>query len=209
VVVLVEGRSDVAAISALLRTSGVDPAAPVELVDMGGVTNIRAHLSALVESGRAGAILGMCDAGEAHWFVRAVQGHGVALQAAADLPDHGFYVCDADLEDELIRALGPEAVLDVFGQLGLTRRFASFSGQEYWRDRELTEQLHRFAGIASGRKSTVAGALAAALTPDNAPAPLRQLVGTIGQALGSPGDRVDQCETSIQGLLPLIRPLLP
>src|SRR4051812_34739516 len=153
-VVLLEGRSDVAAVRAVAATFGL-PASSYRLVDMGGVTNIRRHLASV----RDGRVLGMCDAGEASVVARAL-----GLDEA-ELAGCGFSVCDADLEDELIRACGPDRVLDVLDRLSLRARFASFRNQPAWRGRPLPDQLRRFAGTTSGRKSLLAGALARALEP--------------------------------------------
>jgi hypothetical protein len=174
-VVLLEGRSDVAAVSAVAATLGGTGAGhDVRLVDMGGVTNVRRHLSALA-AGPPVRVAGLCDAGEAHVVARAL---GVDADAAA-LAERGFFVCEADLEDELIRAAGPQRVLDVLDRLGLRARFATFQHQQVWRGRLLHAQLHRFAGIASGRKAVFAGALAADLAPDEVPVPLRRLVALV------------------------------
>ena len=64
----------------------------------------------------------------------------------------GFYVCDVDLEDELIRALGTaavEAIVDAQGELGT---FRTFQHQPAQRGRPAEAQLRRFMGTASGRK---------------------------------------------------------
>jgi len=189
VVVLVEGRSDVAAVTALLRRAGIPDAERVQLVDMGGVTNIRQQLDHFTAPGRARRILGLCDEGETRFFVRALEVHGVAVEHPQDMARFGFHVCRADLEDELIRASGADAVLGVLDKLGLHRRFDRFRDQEFWRERDLPDQLHRFAGIASGRKFWFAAALAEALRPDIVPAPLHDLVAQIGIALHASGTR--------------------
>jgi hypothetical protein len=119
----------------------------------------------------------MCDAGEAGVVTRAL-----GLRSPRELAGHGFSVCAADLEDELIRACGPDRVLDVLDRLGLHHRFATFRNQPAWRGRPLRDQLHRFAGIASGRKALLAAALAAALEPDLVPEPLRRLLERIDEA---------------------------
>jgi hypothetical protein len=64
----------------------------------------------------------------------------------------------------------------------LQARFATFQHQQVWRGRPLPAQLHRFAGIASGRKAVFAGALAADLAPDEVPVPLRRLVARVTEA---------------------------
>jgi hypothetical protein len=159
-VVLLEGRSDVAAVRVVATTVGL-PSGAYRLVDMGGVTNVRRYLAAAT------------DAGEAHVVARAL---GVD---EGELAGHGFSVCDADLEDELIRACGPDVVLDVLDRQGLSARLATFRNQPAWRGRPLPDQLHRFAGTMSGRKSLLAAALAAALEPDQIPAPLSRLLDRI------------------------------
>ncbi|NYJ07243.1 hypothetical protein [Petropleomorpha daqingensis] len=170
-VVLLEGRSDVAAVRAVATTSGLPPDA-YRLVDMGGVTNIRRQLASLGGE----QVLGMCDAGEAHVVARALR------IGEEELAEHGFSVCDADLEDELIRACGHDRVLDVLDRLGLGERFATFRNQPTWRGRPLGDQLHRFAGTTSGRKSLFAAALAAELVPDQVPEPLSRLLERIAEA---------------------------
>jgi hypothetical protein len=176
-VVLLEGPSDVAAVRAVAAASGITATAHrYQLIDMGGVTNIGRHLAAFRTASAPVRVIGMCDAGEARCFVRALQVNGDGPHREADLADHGFHVCDADLEDELIRALGPERVVSVLCRLGLQGRLTTFQRQPAWRDRPLHDQLHRFAGVASGRKTLLAGALAEDLAPHEVPVPLRRLV---------------------------------
>jgi hypothetical protein len=176
-VVLLEGPSDVAAVRAVAAANGVTGGVHrYRLIDMGGVTNIRRHLEAIRTASMPVRVMGMCDAGEAKFFVRALQAMGDGLHSESELAPHGFSVCEADLEDELIRALGPERVVSALYRLGLRETLATFQRQPAWRDRPLHEQLHRFAGVASGRKTLLAGVFAEALAPDEAPAPLRRLV---------------------------------
>ena len=64
----------------------------------------------------------------------------------------GFYVCVADLEDELIRCLGAacvEQVVEAQGELG---PFRTFQQQPAWQGRSRQAQLRRFIGTHSGRK---------------------------------------------------------
>ena len=51
-------------------------------------------------------LAGLCDAAEEGYFRRALERAGLGSgMSRADREAHGFYVCTADLEDELIRAL--------------------------------------------------------------------------------------------------------
>jgi hypothetical protein len=197
IVVLVEGRSDVAALTALIRSSGGAGQVPVDLVDMGGVTNIRRELRRHLASGRAGRILGLCDEREVAVFVAALRERCPEISSKADLPAFGFQICRADLEHELIRMTGTDGVLDVIAAQELGDRFERFRGQPAWRGRPLTVQLHRFAGTTAGRKAALAGALARHAPWPPPPGPLRALVEQIGQAVHefatSPLHRFEDC----------------
>ena len=164
-IVLVEGQSDVAALTTLAEHRGL--AQRMRVVDMGGVTNVRRHVAQLAASDPEAVVLGLCDLRERRFMER-------ARPALAEI-----FVCDRDLEDELIRALGPERALDVLAGLDELARFRTFQAQPEWRARPVTEQLRRFAGTRSGRKAVLAAALSAALTPSTTPTPLRRLLDLV------------------------------
>lgn len=168
VVVLVEGASDAAVVEVL--ADGVGPG--LEVVAMGGVTNVSRHVRRLADRTPAPSVLGLCDRGERRFLER------------AEPPLAGVFVCDRDLEEELIRAVGPTQVLAVLGVLGELDRFRTFQGQPEWRDRPLGDQLRRFAGTRSGRKTVLARALAARLGPEQVPGPLAALLDTARRLLG-------------------------
>jgi hypothetical protein len=178
--VLLEGASDVAAVRVVARRSGIDLAGlGVHLADMRGATNIRRHLLAATEAADRPRVVGMCDAPEAPFFVRALRRVGCAVQRAGDLPRWGFQVCHRDLEDELMRDLGEAGTRAVVESLGLTQRLAMLTQQPAWQAGSFHEQVHRFAGAASGRKELMAAALAEALDLDALPTPLAGLLGAI------------------------------
>lgn len=177
-VVLLEGASDVAAVRALAGARGAD-LSRVQLVDLGGVTNVRRGLHRALADRPGAAVLGLCDAGEVRFVERALAEIGFAVRDASDLPAYGFFVCQADLEDELIRALGPTRTIEVIDRLGLGPKLAALQQQPAWQDRPLAEQLHRFCGVASGRKELLAGALAQALRPGEVPEPLAHLLDRV------------------------------
>lgn len=170
-IVLVEGQSDAAAVrsvAALLGHSLKD----VELVAMGGATNIGGYL----DGHDRARFVGLCVAGE-EWVVRrALTRRGVAVADREMLADNGFFVCEADLEDELIRALGVAAVEGVLARQGELDQFRVFQNQPAQRDRPVSGQLRRFIGTKSGRKIRLGGVLAAELTPAQVPKPLRGLL---------------------------------
>jgi hypothetical protein len=132
-------------------------------------------------------VLGLCDEGETAFFVRALTAHGLDASTEESAAAIGFHVCHADLEDELIRALGDERVLGALGALGLQKRFAAFCQQPAWSQQLLSAQLRRFAGVASGRKALLAEALTSALRPHEVPRPLVELVGQLRLAVADEG----------------------
>ena len=83
----------------------------------------------------------------------------------------GFYVCDADLEDELIRALGPPAVERVLARNGDLSSFRTFQKQPQWEGRPTESQLRRFFGSSAG-KIKYARLLVEALDLARVPRPL-------------------------------------
>lgn len=177
-IVLLEGASDVAAVRALMSTCGIDPS-PVELVSLGGVTNVGRMLKEVRQVRGDVDVVGLCDAAETRFVEQALNDDGLPVADATDLPMYGFFVCEQDLEDELIRALGADRALDALVGAGLGGKFDNLRAQAPWADRPLDEQLHRFCGAASGRKELAAGILAGALAEDEIPEPMSMLLDRI------------------------------
>lgn len=174
-VVLVEGRSDQAAVEVLAARRGMAlGGAGLQVVAMGGVTSIGHFLAALGPHGINVSLSGLCDAGQETYVRWALQRAGLGSSASrAELETLGFYVCAADLEDELIRAVGIGAVEQVIEAQGELRSFRTFQRQPFQRQRSAAEHLHRFMGTRSGRKSQYARLLAAAAADsDRVPSPL-------------------------------------
>ena len=166
-VVLVEGVSDQLAVQALAARRGRDLVADgVAVVPIGGAGNIRRFLELLIPRGIR--VAGLCDAGEEGDFRLAVERAGLG----DDLGRAGFFVCDADLEDELIRCLGAarvEWIVDEQGELG---SFRTFQKQPAQRTRPIEAQLRRFMGTRGGRKIQYAPVLVGALDLARVPRPL-------------------------------------
>ncbi len=179
-VVLVEGPSDAEVVDTLARARGLPT---VQIVDMGGATNIGRHLQQFARAGGVGRVTGLCDVAEERYFIRALHRHDPTVRAHVDLARHGFFTCEPDLEAELHRALGPRAVIGALDDLGDGERFRRFQHQPEWRDRPITAQLHRFAGTTSGRKIRLARHLATLLTPQTTPAPLSALLDVVERRL--------------------------
>ncbi|MGY1772653.1 TOPRIM nucleotidyl transferase/hydrolase domain-containing protein [Blastococcus sp. SYSU D00813] len=168
-VLLVEGGSDREAVLAAARGQGRDLAAEgVEVVAMGGATGIRRCLAAIPPGVR---VRGLYDAAEADVVRRAL-----GCDAGADLAAAGFTACVADLEEELVRAVGVAGVEAVAAAQGEARALAAFRRQPAQRGRPPEAQLRRWLGTTSGRKARYARALVEHLDPAAVPAPLRRLL---------------------------------
>jgi hypothetical protein len=177
-VVLVEGVSDEVAIETLAARQGRDlEGEGVMVVPMGGATTIGHFLDLLGPHGHDFRLAGLCDAGQEGDFRRSLERAGLGSDLTrADMVSLGFFVCVDDLEDELIRALGVDAVIGIIeaegdlGSLGIMQR------QPAQRGRTIAQQLWRFMGTRSGRKAKYARLMVEALDLDRVPRPLADLL---------------------------------
>jgi len=176
-VVLVEGVSDQRALETLAERRGRNLAAEgVSIVPIGGAQGIGNFLERFGPRGLNVRLAGLCDAAEEDHFRRALEQAGLPPSGThltrADMERLGFYVCDADLEDELIRFLGAasvEQVVDAQGELG---SFRTMQNQPAWRGPTTEAQLRRFLGTRGGRKIQYARLLVEALDLGHVPRPL-------------------------------------
>jgi len=185
--VVVEGVSDTTAIEALARRRGIDlTAARIRIVHLEGAHGIGSFLDRLGPRRDGVRLGGLCDAGEEAVFRGALEhsGFGSGL-SRADMERLGFFVCVADLEDELIRALGVSAVEAVLQANGDLHRFRTLQQMPAWRGRATEEQLRRFMGSGGRRKIRYARHLVDALDLERVP---RSLDGLLAHAAGTPAD---------------------
>ena len=173
-VVLVEGISDQIALETLAARRGRNlEDEGVLIVPIGGAHAIGGFLARFGPQGLDLRLAGLCDAGEEDVFRRGLEraGFGSGL-SRPDMERLGFYVCVADLEDELIRAVGPAAVEAVLESQGDLRSFRTFQKQPAWRGRSIDSQLHRFLGSSDRRYVRYPRLLVDALDPARIPRPL-------------------------------------
>jgi len=169
--VLVEGISDQRALTTLATRRGRDLVAEgVSVVPGGGAPAGGPDLQRVGPRGRDLKLAGLCDVGEEGAFRRALERAGLGMELTRDaMEDLGFYVCVNDLEHELVRALGSDAVLRVIEAQGELRPFRTFQKQPAKRELSLEEQLWRFMW---NRKFRYAQLLVNALDLDRVPRPL-------------------------------------
>ncbi len=175
---LVEGQSDRAALLTLAGRLGRDPAVEgVEILAMNGVTNIRTFATRYGPRGLGVRLTGLYDAPEERWVRQGLAAAGLPeTRETDDLEALGFFACTPDLEDELIRALGLDAVEAVIEAAGETRSLnllAQMPAQQGWSRHDL---VRRFLTARSGRKARYAVLLLEALPLDDVPRPLTALL---------------------------------
>jgi hypothetical protein len=182
-VVLVEGTSDRLALEVLAARRGRNLAADgVSIVPIGGAQAIGRFLEQLGRDATRVRLAGLCDAGEEHAFQRALERAGLGTDLDRPRMERlGFYVCEADLEDELIRALGAASVERVVEAQGDLRSFRTLQKQPAWQGRPREEQLRRFMGSGGSRKLRYARLLVEALAPEQVPRPLDRLLVHVGR----------------------------
>jgi hypothetical protein len=179
VAVLLEGPSDVAAVDALAARRGRDLAAEgVCLLSMGGATNVGRYARLLGPPGLDLRLTGLCDERERPYYARGLERAGAS--------PHGFFVCAADLEDELVRALGPSRVAEIVRAEGDERSLRTFLNQPAQQGLSAQRHMRRFLGTKSGRKIHYGRVLVEALEPDRVPPPLDGLL--TGLLTGQPAN---------------------
>jgi hypothetical protein len=173
-IVLVEGISDQRALEALAERRGRNlDAERVSIVPIGGATNIGTFLDLFGPEGSDVRLAGLCDAAEEDDFRLGLERAGLGSDLTrADMERLGFHVCIADLEDELIRALGAASVEQVVEAQGELRSFRTLQKQPAWQRRPTEEQLRRFMGSGGSRKIRYARLLVDALDLTRVPRPL-------------------------------------
>jgi hypothetical protein len=172
--VLVEGLSDQIALETLAARRGRDlDREGVLVVPIGGAQAIGRFLTRFGPKGSNVRLAGLCDVGEEEVFRRSLERAGFGSDLTrSEMGELGFQVCVEDLEDELIRALGPASVEAALASQGDLGAFRTFQKQPPWRGRRIEAQLRRFMGSADRRKLRYARLLVDALDPAQVPRPL-------------------------------------
>lgn len=179
--VLVEGVSDQIAVETLARRLGHDLAAEgIVVLPMGGAHGVGRYLERFGPHGADLRLAGLCDVGEEAIFRRAMKDAGIGNPTnRSEVEQFGFFVCDTDLEDELIRAAtrpAIEALLDSQGDLG---SFRTIQKQPGWRDRPFPSQMCRYLSAGRRRKSRYARLIIERLDTASVPSPLQNLIAHV------------------------------
>jgi hypothetical protein len=173
-VVLVEGISDKQAIEALAKRHGRDlEAEGVAIEAMGGAQAIGRYLELYGPRGQNLRLAGLCDVQEEPEFRGGLERAGLGSDLTRDDMERcGFFVCDRDLEEELIRAHGADRVVRIAEARGDIQAFRTLQKQPAWNGRPTEQQLHRWMGSGGRRKLHYAAYLVEELELSRMPRPL-------------------------------------
>ena len=182
--ILVEGVSDQLALETLASRRHIDlRASGISIVPMGGAGNIGRYLERLGPHGSGLTIAGLYDAAEEADIRRALERAGFgSARSRADTDRFGFYACDEDLEDELIRAVGADAVMEVIEARGEARTVPHPPEATGLRGRPVEQQLRRFLGNSS--RIECAPLLIQAMDLSRVPRPLHEVLAHSLAAIG-------------------------
>ena len=181
--VLVEGNSDAGAVRALADLLGCDlDLHHIQIRSADGVTNFSQVLVEFVHKHPGAEFCGMYDVADERRVRRALTHAAIPVAAHESLESAGFFACVADLEDELIRALGTEGVERVLEAQGELTSFRRFQAMPEHRSTPVDQQLRRFLGTRATRKIRSAQRLVEALGLARLPRPLVQLAARLREA---------------------------
>ena len=180
-IILVEGISDQIAVETLAQRHGRDlDSEGVVVLPVGGAQAVAHYLERFGPHGEIRQLAGLCDADAADVVRRALRRAGFgSLSTTTEMAAVGFHVCHQDLEDELIRAAGPDLVMKTLDEQGEIRAFRTFQRQPEWRGRPVDSQLRRFLGSKARRSLRYARLLVEAIDVDSAPVPLESVLDDV------------------------------
>ena len=119
----------------------------------------------------------LCDAGEERAFRRALERAGLGDDLdRAGMERLGFFVCERDLEDELVRCLGAQVVEEILAVNGKLGSFRTYQKQPAHRARATEEQLR---GFLTNWKIRLAAPLVEALELGRVPRPLDGVLANV------------------------------
>ncbi len=161
-IIFVEGTSDEVAVHTAATRAAVDLVdGGVVVLPIGGAHAVRRFADELAAPGRR--LLGLVDHAEAPLFVEAL---------GAD----ATFVCEPDLEFELVRSLPQDDFAQLLANQGDLRAFSTFRKQPAWEGQAFDDQLHRWLRSVSGRSQHYAELLVRQCPVDRIPTALTELV---------------------------------
>ena len=160
----------------------------------GGATNIGRHLERLGPRGLDVRVAGLYDVAEERFVRKGLERAGFGTASSQNLEALGFFACTEDLEDELIRALGVDAVLAVIERRGTCPPSGSSGASPRTQTLGDTPEGAARRPAPGGRKVEYAALLVEALDLAALPRPLEDSsCGRLGRVanfgIASPGEQ--------------------
>ncbi len=163
-IVLVEGNSDRVTLEVFSRRLGI---AMPSILAIGGAHAAGRVVADIRQANPHERGIGLVDAGERRAFAGVVD---------------AIFVCDRDLEDELIRALGTDGALEVIDKQGELGSFRILQKQPAHRDGSITDQVRQFLRGRSGNKARYAALFAEAIGLDQVPVPIKEVLAAANES---------------------------
>ena len=176
-VLLVEGFSDLLAVRVLAAKLGVDlDAAGVSVISLEGGDVFPHYVALLGPQGLKVELRGLCDADKAQRWITHLRQAGLPVTDRPSMAAAGFYVCDPDLEEELVAPLTTAEIEAVFSADGALGDFQVFGAQPQYAGMTATQLQVAFTKVDKIRWAPL---LADALTPGGIPQPIRDLLANV------------------------------
>jgi predicted ATPase len=176
-IIIVEGFSDLLAVRRSADVTGRNlDGAGVSVLSLDGAGTIKHYLRLFGPQGLDLDLHGLCDEdAEADWIAKLTDA-GIAVATRTDLEGHGFYVCDPDLEFELVAALGSTGVKQVVAEHGAEGTYNSFANQS---SNSGKSEIEVQVAFFKRDKVRWAPLLSDALKPTSVPSPIADLLGSV------------------------------
>lgn len=130
-IMFVEGPADRLAILSLARKNNLSlDSRGVSVIALNGADILTWFLKLFGPTGFQLPVCGMCDLDHAPQWSKCLEDSGLGKnRSQADMEKIGFFVCDRDLEDELVKALGDAKVIQAINENGDTKAWNVFCQQ--------------------------------------------------------------------------------
>lgn len=175
--IVVEGFSDLLAIRTLASKLGLSlDASGVSVLSLDGAGTFKYYLQLFGPQGLDVQLRGLCDQdAESDWIVK-LDAAGISVGNRSDLEAQGFYVCDPDLEAELLSALGTSTTQQIIIANEAEGSYSSFANQQVNQGKSEAE-----IQLAFFRREKVRWAplFSAEIDGASVPSPIAELLGEL------------------------------
>ncbi len=148
----------------------------VSVLSLDGAGTIKHYLRLFGPQGLGVRLHGLCDEDAEGDWIDKLTNAGIDVASRSDLEEHGFYVCEPDLESELVAALGSTGVNQVIAEQSAEGTYNSFANQPSNSDKSEVEIQVSFCKLDKVRWAPL---LSSALAPTSVPSPIAGVLGGI------------------------------